>query len=363
MGAPADLAIILVHFHTPDLVTEAVTCLRDDLAHSGLSALRIEWILVDNGSEPEGRELFRGLGLTRLDPGGNTGYGGGVNRGVAASTAPWLVVMNPDVLVQGGCLAALLAPLKSGVDVVGPRFYWDREQRLLLPPNEPRRRSWEFAASLGRRFPISAGSARRSWRRHVRRHWQATGLFPSFELSGALLAFSREAWDKVGAFDEAYPLYFEETDWLHRLRRAGGSAYYVNEATAIHLYNRSASQEPRAAAWLAQSRQRFQHRHYGSWFAALTGLVERGAPDPAGGGATSLAQATLTLPGDDPLWVEISPTSLGFPAAAERVDPRLQRAWTLPSAVRRDLSPGVCWVRFVATGGRELEVHPMKLVK
>ncbi|MCH9649123.1 MAG: glycosyltransferase [Deltaproteobacteria bacterium] len=351
----------MVHFHTPRLVAEAVACLKDDLSSSGLCGLRVEWILVDNGSEPEDQELFQNLGLNRLDPGGNTGYGGGVNRGVAASTAPWLVVMNPDVLVLSGCLGALLAPLKAGTDVVGPRFYWDRELHLLLPPNEPRRRRWEIVASLGRRFPSTAGWARRSWRRHVRRHWKAEGLFPSFELSGALLAFSREAWGKVGPFDEAFPLYFEETDWLHRLRRAGGSACYVNEASAIHLYNRSASQEPRAAAWLAQSRQRFQRSHYGSWFAALTGLVERGATDLSGGAATATDGASLTLPGEEPLWIEISPTVMGFPAAAEQVDPRQQRIWTIPSAVRRDLSPGVCWVRVVTEGGGELEVHAVAL--
>ncbi len=91
-----DLSIVLVHYHTPALVAEAVAALRQDLEISGLTA---QMILVDNGSAPEDRPALQALGLTWIDPGGNTGYAGGVNRGVAAAEAPFVVVMNPDVLV------------------------------------------------------------------------------------------------------------------------------------------------------------------------------------------------------------------------------------------------------------------------
>src|SRR5579885_461064 len=100
------LAIVLVHYHTPELAAEAVAALQADLAQSGLSE-QAELLLVDNGSDPAGRKLLESLPVRLVDPGENLGYAGGVNRGVAESRAAAVVLMNPDVLVLPGCLGAL----------------------------------------------------------------------------------------------------------------------------------------------------------------------------------------------------------------------------------------------------------------
>ena len=59
-----------------------------------------------------------------LDPGRNLGYAGGVNLGVRETSADHVVVMNPDVWVQEGCIGSLIAAL-GAAEVVGPRFSWD----------------------------------------------------------------------------------------------------------------------------------------------------------------------------------------------------------------------------------------------
>ena len=48
------LAVILVHYHTPELAAAAVEALRADLAGT---ALEVEWLLIDNGSDAPGRGL------------------------------------------------------------------------------------------------------------------------------------------------------------------------------------------------------------------------------------------------------------------------------------------------------------------
>jgi GT2 family glycosyltransferase len=340
-----DLSIILVHYHTPALVVEAVAALRRDLATTDLEA---EILLVDNGSEPEDRPALHALGLKWIDPGGNTGYAGGVNRGVAAARAPHLVVMNPDVLVRPGCLAALHGVVAGGTAAAGPRFFWDRGERLLLPLAEARTRRWEWLAAR------AAGSARRgdraltAWRRHARAAWEAREPYPTHDLSGALLAFRRDAFDRIGPFDEGYRLYFEETDWLHRLRRAGLSALYLPAARAVHLFNRSAGSEPKSAAWFADSQARFRRRAYGPLFARLLEAVERRVPAPAGGAVHPIPPdaAEVALEGlEAPCWVEVSPSPLGFPAAAEWVEKGAR--WRLPE----ELVPQVrgYWLRWEAS--------------
>jgi len=314
------LAIVLVHYHTPLLAAESVAALRADLGNTGIET---EWLLVDNGSDAEERALLESLPVERIDPGANLGYAGGVNLGVARSTAETVIVMNPDVLVLPGCVSALLDRLSSGAAVAGPAFYWDRGCRLLLPPAEERTRRYELLSL------IAPDRARRRWRRHARSHWEARSPLASFSLSGSLLAIRRDAWEP---FDEGYRLFFEETDWLLRVKRRGLRSEYVPGARAIHLYNRSAVREPRSQQWFEESARRFRERHYGAWFARLLETL----------GPASKARQLAEVPEDGidlsgfrfPLWIEISPNPTGFPAAAERLEaPPPGGWWRLPEEI------------------------------
>ena len=45
----------------------------------------------------------------------------------------------------------------------------------------------------------------------------------------------RDAWEAVGGFDEGFrPVWFEDVDFLKRLRRAGYRVRYVPSAVARH---------------------------------------------------------------------------------------------------------------------------------
>lgn len=350
------LAIVLVHYHTPELAAEAVAALQADLAQSGLSE-QAELLLVDNGSDPAGRKLLESLPVRLVDPGENLGYAGGVNRGVAESRAAAVVLMNPDVLVLPGCLGALLAELDRGAAIAGPRSYWDRGRRLLLPPAEERTRRCELLALLASRGAGWAARARRRWRRHARRHWLAESPLPSHDLSGSLLALRRSAWERVGPFDAGYRLFFEETDWLLRARAAGLPARYVPAAQAVHLYNQSAAREPRAQAWFEESAVRFRKRHYGAWFhpllstaAKLLPAVPLPAPPPVP--TQGLDLAALGRP--FPLWVEVSPNPTGFPAAAERIERAGPEPWRVPPEIAAQFPSGGLIVQVSDAEGSEV---------
>ncbi|HYG65317.1 MAG TPA: glycosyltransferase family 2 protein [Thermoanaerobaculia bacterium] len=343
------LAVILVHYHTPELAAEALAALRADVARVEGG---IEWLLVDNGSTAEERALLERLPVRRIDPGRNLGYAGGVNLGVAESSAESILLMNPDVLVLPGCVPALLACLDGGAAVAGPRFYWDRTHRLLLPPAERRTRRDELLALLAAHCEPWAARARRRWRRHARRHWEAVRPLRSPWLSGSLLAVRRRAWERAGPFDEGFRLFYEETDWLLRVWRLGLPIWYVPGAEAIHLYNQSAGQEPRAGQWFEESAQRFRRLHYGAWFARLLTAVDSRLgraglrPPPA---APSME---IELP-PGAAWVELSPNATGFPAAAERVSRSAGSRWAPPAEIAGALPPAGLRVQVADAAGRE----------
>ncbi|MCP3967191.1 MAG: glycosyltransferase, partial [Lentisphaerae bacterium] len=126
------LAVILVHYHSPELARRACEALARDAGE-----VELETVLVDNGSRPEDLEILESLPARRVDPGGNLGYAGGANAGVRETSADWVAVMNPDVEVLPGCLGALAEALENGAAAAGPRFFWDHGKQYQLPPTEP----------------------------------------------------------------------------------------------------------------------------------------------------------------------------------------------------------------------------------
>ncbi len=321
------LAVVLVHYQAAELAAAAHEALAGDLEAAGLEA---EWILVDNGSRPEELERLRALPAGLIEPGRNLGYAGGANLGVRSTAAEAVFLMSPDVIVRPGCAAALAAALEDGAAAAGPRFFWDAGRRFLLPPTERRTRRDELLRLAAERGEPWARLARRRWRRHARRCWTAREPYGCYELSGALLAFQRRAWEELGGFDEGYRLYFEETDWLERLRRRGLPASFVPGAEAVHLYAQSTAGEPRAGRWFADSHRRFRRRFYGRAFTALLELLGR-VWRPAAALVPERREGRSA-------WLEVSASPLGFPAAGRRLGETVSES--VPEEILDRLAPG-----------------------
>ena len=59
-------------------------------------------------------------------------------------------------------------------------------------------------------------------------------------VSGAsMIVLRRSVFDEIGLLDEGYFLYFEETDFCLRARRAGWKCWYVPDSRVVHLVGQS----------------------------------------------------------------------------------------------------------------------------
>lgn len=316
------LGVVWVHYRTPQLLGEAVRSVERQIERLGLEARQL---VIDQSAESGNAALWRDLPVERLVPEENLGYARGVNLGVSRlADSDLYLVANPDVRLFDNALSELLRGLGPCHAAAGPLFTWDAAGAWLLPPTEKRSRFSELLGVLALRSPRAAAWARRRWRRHAWRHWHAPHPLESSSLSGALLLLRRAAWGRTGPFDPGYPLYFEETDWLLRLRRAGESSVFVPRARVWHLHAQSSRDEPRAQAWYELSARRFRERAYGSRFSSLLARLEAWALQKPLGWASLTEKRELSSTEGWPvatMFLEISPRPQGFPAArVERRD-------------------------------------------
>jgi len=89
-------------------------------------------------------------------------------------------------------------------------------------------------------------------------------------VTGACLMVRREAFEAVGPMDEEFFLYFEETDWCHKMASADWEGWYVPAAKVTHLGGRSVEHANGVRPFFGnhpvhwvQSARRYQRRHFG----------------------------------------------------------------------------------------------------
>ena len=318
-----DLSLVLVAHRSAAVIARAAESFRMEAARVGV---RAELIVVDHSEDAEELERLQQARPDKLLVQENRGYAAGVNAGLAHASGATMLVGNPDVRFTEGSLGPLLAALAAGWDVVGPQFVLGG---LLFAPADVQTPAEELRRWLASRsrllWRLHFGRELRRWRRA----WDASAPLAVPALSGALLAFRREAAAKVGPWDERYFLYFEETDWLSRASRAGMRVALVPAARVEHVWGHAADPDTHGEHFMA-SRRRFLAGKFGrrGRLAARlrvtrTPLRPRPFPD-----------APEALPQGRLLWL-LSPTALGFPAAGlEGEAPALARALDAVAAER-----------------------------
>ncbi len=248
----------------------------DTLAKATTLPVRV--VLADNGSkdgEPERAAAERDE-VTFLPTGGNLGYGGGLNRGVASlpDDVGWIVLANPDVEWGEGSLDKLLEAAKRWPrgGAFGPLI---RETTGEVYP------SARLLPSLGRGLGHAVFGKvwpANPWTREYRQEKTEIVERPAGWLSGSCLLMRREAFDSVDGFDARYFMYFEDVDLGDRIGRAGWLNVYVPEAEVVHIGGHStAGASARMLAAHHSSAYRYlSDRHQGPQWAPVLLAVRLG---------------------------------------------------------------------------------------
>lgn len=313
--------IVIVNWRTPLLTERAARSLWPQLRAGD------ELVVVDNASasaDPHDNSLdhLRRLGA-KLGSAGparfglvqarrNGGFGYGVNLGARNLRQDALVLLNSDAYALEGFVDALTAPLGHDlVEATTARLLLEGRWRLVddgaEPPSPQAPGGVEAQTEPAADAPQSTGSAQlrgldgglwvsdpngvelinstgnlvdacgngydRSWLAPAPQEHDSPEVFG---ICGGACAISAHAWRQLGGMRQDLFMYYEDTDFSYRLRRAGYRVQYVRQAQARHAHAASSDSASEAfTTWNTRNRLRVAAR-YAPASVAARALVNTG---------------------------------------------------------------------------------------
>ncbi len=235
-------------------------------------------VVADNDSTDGSCEVLRSRfrdneRLQILENPQNLGFGRAVNAVSRRDSEEWLLILNPDCVLQAGALgrlrqaleddpqAALAAPLVVGGD--------GRVQRGTLRTFPDPGRAFSTAtglASLAGRFGVFPGVDRSQGP-------IPDSTVPAEAVSGACMMVRGRAFDELGGFDTGFEMHFEDLDLMYRIRQRGWHCLLVPKALATHEQGTSSRSR---RWWVHRQKHRGMQRFFDKHGLGGAGPVSRG---------------------------------------------------------------------------------------
>ncbi len=235
---------VTVNWNRPQ---DTIACLNSLLAQD----TAIKLLLVDNGSTDNSLELIHSAcpSVEVIETGSNLGFAGGFNVGIRhslAQGADYVLIINNDTLADRSMVKHLLANISSDVGAVSPAiFYADEPERIWAVGSNFNPLLLELTDQHGRDKPAPTIPSERDF------------------LTACALLVKREAFTKVGLFDERFFMYYEDKDFSLRMRQEGYRLMVVPRARLWHKGSSSTggAESPAERYYMALSSGRYFRKH------------------------------------------------------------------------------------------------------
>lgn len=230
MVAPRTTAALVVTYNSAE---QLPSLLQDLLAAQAADVLQ-SIVVVDNASTDSTVSIARGScpSAEVVERPHNEGYAAAINVGMSRIPEDWdVLVLNPDVRISPDAINCLKSRTTRKVGILVPQLHDDSGTLSPSLRREPTLSRALGDAFFGRRWQCRPGllsetvwPCRSNYERRQTVDWA----------TGAVLLLSSRCRREVGAWDEKYFLYSEETDYARRCREAQLAVVYVPEAVAVH---------------------------------------------------------------------------------------------------------------------------------
>ena len=234
-GQEIVISVIIVNYNVREFLEQCLNSVQ-----RALNNIPSEIIVIDNasvdGSVPVIRQRFPDVIL--IENKANKGFSAANNQGLEIARGQFIVLLNPDTVVQEDTFVKLLEFFEKTPDasaatckILNPDGTFSVDCRHSIPT--PLTAFWKVVG-LSRIFPKS-----KIFGRYNLTYLDENSLYPVEAISGSFMMMRREIVKKVGKLDEDFFMYCEDIDYCHRINKAGGKIYYVPNSQIIHYKGES----------------------------------------------------------------------------------------------------------------------------
>ena len=254
-----DVAIVIVSWNTRDILRN---CLQSILKETQKVSFEI-FVIDNNSSDGSGAMVRTEFPAVKLvDNQQNRGFAAACNQGICSASARYILLLNPDTIVLDDAISRCVkyADGQPDVGVVGCQVVEDDHRVFSFPT--PFSLIIELSG-LSRIFPRSGlfGRPKLDW-------WKCDREQDVDVIAGMFMLIRREAIEQIGLMDEAFFVYFEETDWCYRLAQSGWRRVFVPFARIKHLDGGGKSTAQTSMKMFVQMQKSaliYHRKHQGFW--------------------------------------------------------------------------------------------------
>ena len=233
--APPDVSVIIVNYNVRDFLHQSLLSLQ-----KALKGIRSEIFVVDNASDDGSAEMVRRRfpRIRLIANTANLGFAKANNIAIKKARGKFLLLINPDTIVQEDTIRVMVDFLQShpdvglaGCKILNPDGSFQPACRRGFPT------PWvAFTKIFGLSivFPKS-----KLFGKYNLTYLNTEETYPVDAVSGSFMMVRKEICEHVGGLDESYFMYGEDLDWCYRIREAGWRIYYVHSTQIIHYKGES----------------------------------------------------------------------------------------------------------------------------
>lgn len=203
----------------------------------------IESIIVDNGSQDGTPDHIRRNypWVKVIENGANLGFAKGCNVGLQASSGEYVMLFNPDARAVKSAFEGMLRFLMKHPEVggIGCQMMHDDGMPQLSAYNElSPLQYWRNHSFI---YPAFEKLKKWGWKTGITRK---TKPFTCGWVQASCLMVPRPVYQKVGDMEDSFFIYCEDTDWCHRIRRAGYKIVHMPNLSLPHRQMGSVKRKP-----------------------------------------------------------------------------------------------------------------------
>ena len=204
----------------------------------------------------------------------NVGFAKANNQAIRISTGEYVLLLNPDTVVEDDTFSKCIAFMDShpdagglGVKMVDGKGQFLPESKRGLPTAKT---AFYKMFGLTKLFPHSKRFAR-----YYMGHLSNDEVNEVEILAGAFMLMRKETLDKVGLLDETFFMYGEDIDLSYRITQGGYKNYYFPETRIIHYKGESTKKTSVNYVFVFyRAMEIFAKKHFGNtWAKSFSFLI------------------------------------------------------------------------------------------